>query len=84
MTKSPAKPAPAKDAEKLKPATTFEASGAVVEPAIVDGVDMNHPAIDDNPRAASTPEMNQLDPNVPSALESQEDAVERNLKDQGA
>lgn len=90
--KTPAKAAAVKpagvavpdNAEKLAPATSFEASGAIIEPAIVDRVDMNHGAVDDNPRERSTADMNRLDLNVPSALEPQEDAVARNLKDQGA
>lgn len=73
-TKKPA------DAEKLAPATDFAASGAIMEPAIVDRVDMTHPAIDDAPRERSTADMNRLDPNTPSALTTQEEEVEENLK----
>ena len=48
------------------PATTFEASGAVIEPAIVDGVDMSHPAVDANPRANTTAAQNRIDFNDPA------------------
>jgi hypothetical protein len=75
------KAAPIKDgAEKLAPATNFAASGAVIEPAIVDRVDMNHPSVDSNPRSNSTPDMNRIDFNEPSALTPQEEAVADNLK----
>lgn len=69
--------------EKLAPATSFEASGAVIEPAIVDRVDMTHPSVDANPRAGATADMNRIDFNTPSALASQEEQVEENLKAQG-
>jgi hypothetical protein len=68
------------DAEKLAPATEFAASGAFIEPEIVSRVDMKHPAIDNAPRERSTPDMNRLDPNTPSALTTQEEEVEKELK----
>jgi len=63
--------------EKLAPATEVEASGAIIEPAIAQGVDMNHPAVDANPRENSTPEMNQIDFNDPT--KTPEQAVADNL-----
>lgn len=81
------KPAAAKvpaNAEKLAPATTAAASGAIVEPAILDRIDMGHPSVDDAPRERSTAEMNQLDLNQPSGRMSQEDMVAANLREQGA
>ncbi|RZJ44976.1 MAG: hypothetical protein EON87_08670 [Brevundimonas sp.] len=66
----------------LKPATEFEASGAVIEPGIVTGVDMSHPSIDANPREKSTADMNRIDLNTPSALQSEEDQVVEELKSQ--
>ena len=79
VTKNKA-PADKPETDDLAPATEFAASGAVIEPAIVDRVDMSHPSVDDNPRAASTPEMNAIDFNEPSALTPQEQMVEDNLK----
>ncbi len=70
-------------AEKLAPATEVAASGAVIEPAIAKGVDMEHPAVDANPRERSTAEMNQIDFNNPSALTPPEESVEENLADEG-
>jgi len=69
--------------QELKPATEFEASGAIIEPGIVSGVDMSHPSIDANPREKSTADMNRIDLNEPTALTSQEESVEKNLKAQG-
>lgn len=81
-TEAPVQNAPA-GAENLAPATGFEASGAVIEPAIVDRVDMGHPSVDSNPRKTSTPDMNRIDFNEPSALTPPEEAVAKNLKEQG-
>lgn len=65
--KAAAKPATAtKGIADPAPATTFEASGAVIEPAIVDGVDLTHPAVDANPRANTTAEQNRIDFNDPT------------------
>lgn len=80
MTTKKAADAAGENADKLAKATDFEASGAVIEPTIVERVDMTHPSVDDNPRADSTPEMNQIDFNEPSALTPQEEAVAQNLK----
>ena len=51
----------------IAPADTFEASGAVIEPAAKDGIDMENPAVDSNPRAGTTVEMNRIDFNDPKA-----------------
>lgn len=72
--------APANPA-KIAPATEFEASGAVIEPAVVEEVDMKHPAVDDNPRAGTSVEQNQIDFNDPT--KTQEEAVVDNLKSSG-
>ena len=67
--------------DNLAPATTFEASGATIEPAIVERVDMTHPAVDDHPRAGQPETANRIDfndPNKPGA-----EAVAENLKAQG-
>lgn len=40
-----------------------EASGAIVEPQIVDAVDVTHEAIDANPRAGTTADQNRIDLN---------------------
>ncbi len=82
MTITTKKVADAKDAntDTLKKATEFAASGAVIEPTIVERVDMSHPSVDDNPRAGTSPDMNRIDFNEPSALTPQEEAVEENLK----
>lgn len=70
-------------AEALAPATDVAASGALIEPAIVAGVDTAHPSVDDNPRADSTADMNRIDLNTPSALASEEEQVVEQLKAQG-
>ena len=69
-------------AEALAPATDVAASGALIEPGIVAAIDTAHPAVDDNPRAASTPDMNRIDLNTPSALVSEEEQVIEHLKAQ--
>lgn len=82
-TRTTAKPKPkpvaAPKSADLSPATEVAASGATIEPEIATGVDMAHMAVDAEPRAASTDVMSQIDFNEPSALTSQEDAVEKNL-----
>ena len=75
-TKAVVKKAAAKPAV-LAPATEVAASGALIEPAIAKGVDTSHPAVDANPRATSTAEMNQIDFNDPTL--SPEEAVAKNL-----
>jgi hypothetical protein len=75
ITKNDAAPAAKNDeADTLAPATEFAASGAVIEPEIVERVDMEHLSVDSNPRERSTPAMNSIDFNNPSALVSQEES----------
>lgn len=64
----------------IKPATEFEASGAIIEPAAKD-VDLSHPAVDANPREHTTKRMNQIDFNDPT--KSPKEAAADNLKSQG-
>lgn len=47
----------------IKPATKFEASGAPIQ--AMPGVDPDHPAVDNNPRANTTAEQNRIDFNDP-------------------
>ena len=54
------KPQPA----DIKPATTFEASGAPDQ--VVSDVDPQHPAVDANPRQNTTNEQNRIDFNDPT------------------
>lgn len=68
------------DPANIAPATTFEASGAVIEPSVVSDVDMKHPAVDDNPRKGTSVDMNRIDFNDPTKTD--QEAVEDNLKDQ--
>jgi hypothetical protein len=51
-------PAPAKGIDS--------ASGAIVEPAIKGGVDMEHPSVDANPREGTTARQNARDMNDPN------------------
>ena len=67
--------------DKLTPATQVAASGAFIEPEIVERIDVDHPAVDNNPRAGQPAVANQIDFNDPH-LDSAE-AVEKNLKAQG-
>jgi hypothetical protein len=64
--------------DKLTPATDVAASGAFIEPEIVSRIDVDHPAVDNNPRKGQPVISNQIDFNDPH-LDTQE-AVERNLK----
>lgn len=61
MTKKTEAPA----SKDLAPATKPDASGALVEPAILEGVDTAHPAVDDQPRQGLPPESNRIDFNDP-------------------
>lgn len=47
----------------VDPATTFSTSGAPVQ--VVPDVDPDHPAVDNDPRANTTPLMNRIDFNDP-------------------
>jgi len=66
--------------DNLTPATTVAASGAFIEPEIVERIDVDHPTVDNNPRKGQPVVANQIDFNDPH-LENA-DAVEKNLKDQ--
>lgn len=67
--------------DNLEPATEVAASGALIEPTIVERIDTAHPAVDNEPRKGATKDMNRIDFNEPSGLTSPEDAVEANLKE---
>ena len=60
----------------IAPATDIDTAGAPQQ--IVPNVDMDHPAVDNDPRAGTTAEQNRIDFNDPT-LEGHE-AVERNLQ----
>ena len=62
----------------VKPATEINASGAPQQ--IVPDVDMEHPAVDNDPRKGTTINQNKIDFNDPTLSSSE--AVEKNLKDQ--
>ena len=61
----------------ISTATDFSPSGA---PRQVTDIDVDHPAVDNDPRAGTTVDQNRIDFNDPT-IESHE-AVERNLKAQ--
>lgn len=63
----------------LTPANEVPASGALIEPEIAAGVDTAHPSVDDTPRQGTTADMNRIDFNEPSGLQSPEDTVAENL-----
>lgn len=64
-------------AANLAPATEFDAAG--VPQQIVPDVDPDHPAVDNDPRANTTKQQNQIDFNDPTL--SGAEAVAQNLKD---
>lgn len=65
-------------AAEIAAATEFSPSGA---PRQVTDIDVDHPAVDNDPRAGTTVDQNRIDFNDPT-IQSHE-AVERNLKAQG-
>ncbi|MEG3089506.1 hypothetical protein [Sphingomonas sp. PB4P5] len=65
--------------DTLTPATDVAASGAFIEPEIVARIDVDHPAVDNNPRKGQPAIANQIDFNDPHL--DTETAVEQNLKD---
>ncbi len=69
--------ATASKADDLKPATEVAASGAIIEPEIVERIDTTHPAVDDEPRKGVPEASNQIDFNDPTL--SPEEAVLRHL-----
>lgn len=64
--------------DSLTPATDVAASGAFIEREIVERIDVNHPAVDNNPRKGQTKLANQIDFNDPT-LDNAE-AVAANMK----
>jgi hypothetical protein len=66
--------------DDLTPATQIAASGAMIEPEIVERVDTDHPAVDNAPRKGQPVLANRIDFNDPGLADA--DAVERNLADQ--
>lgn len=52
-------------ADTLAPATDVAASGALIEPTIVDRIDTKHPAVDDEPRKGLPADSNRIDFNDP-------------------
>ena len=63
--------------DDLTPATQAAASGAMIEPEILDRIDTEHPAVDNNPRKGASKASNQIEFNDPTL--SQEEAVMKNL-----
>jgi len=68
--------------DTLTPATAVAASGAFIEPEIVDRIDVDHPAVDNNPRKGQPVIANQIDFNDPHL--GNEEAVAKNLSGQNA
>jgi len=64
--------------DNLTGATTVEASGAMIEPEIVERIDTSHPAVDNEPRKGQPKIANQIDFNDPTLSEAE--AVEQNLR----
>lgn len=64
--------------DTLTAATDVAASGALIEPTIVDRIDTKHPAVDDEPRKGMPVIANRIDFNDPTITGAE--AVERNLK----
>lgn len=64
-------------ADDLAPATEVAASGALIEPTIVERIDVAHPAVDNTPRKGQPRVSNQIDFNDPTL--SDEEAVAKNL-----
>lgn len=63
--------------DQLEPATAVEASGAMIEPTIVERIDTSHPAVDNEPRKGVSRVSNQIDFNDPT--QTPEEAVLENL-----
>lgn len=64
--------------DELTPATAVAASGAFIEPEIVERIETDHPAVDNHPREGQPVISNRIDFNDPHATEAE--AVEANLK----
>lgn len=63
---NPEAPAPATD-----PVTSLSSSGAIVEPEVLESVDLNHVSVDNNPRSQTNAVQNQIDFNDPTADDAQ-------------
>lgn len=63
--------------DDLAPATDVAASGALIEPTIVERIDTSHPAVDNEPRKGQPIIANQIDFNDPHLSDA--DAVASNL-----
>lgn len=63
--------------DDLTPATEMAASGAFIEPTIVDRIDTGHPAVDNEPRKGAPVIATMIEFNDPTI--SGQEAVERNL-----
>jgi hypothetical protein len=61
--------------DNLTPASTVAASGAFIEPEIAERIDVDHPAVDNNPRKGQPVIANQIDFNDPHL--GTEEAVKR-------
>lgn len=68
--------------DDLAPATDVAASGALIEPTIIERIDTSHVSVDNEPRKGATKDMSRIDFNEPSGLQSQEEMVVENLTDQ--
>jgi len=69
---------PANEQANIAPATGIAPSGAPEQ--VVPDVDLDHPAVDNDPRAGTSVDQNRIDFNDPTL--SQSEAVEKNLADQ--
>ena len=78
--KGAAKTVAAKPGDKLAPATTTAASGAIIEPDLASASVIDHPSVDTNPREGVPAESNRIDFNTPSALKPAGEQVVENLK----
>lgn len=68
--------------DTLTPATEVAASGAMIEPTVVERIDTAHPSVDNEPRKGTSIASNQIDFNTPSALQSLEVTVAEKLGEQ--
>lgn len=64
------------------PSENIDASGAIMEPDTKNEIDVDHPAVDNNPRAGTTVRQNQIDFNDPNLTSEQ--AVKQRLEDGGS
>lgn len=66
--------------DDLTPATDVAASGAMIEPTIVERIDTSHPAVDNEPRKGQPVIANQIDFNDPTVSDSDAVAVALGMK----